>query len=83
MDERKVFRMKKVLAILLILVLVFTVGCGGKRGVPVAPTEKVPAETTSAAVTEIESDLAEIDDLDEDFVSTETDSLDKDLDFQI
>ena len=75
--------MKKVLAILLILALVFTVGCGGKQARPVAPVQAPADITTSAAVTAIESDLGNIDDLDADLVSTDTDSLDKDLDFQI
>jgi hypothetical protein len=81
--------MRKTIALVLILALVFTLGCGGKA--KPAPTDDVsgPAAlaaepaTTSDAVLEVESDVDGLDDLDEDFLSDDLDALDADLDFEI
>ena len=83
--------MKKVIALVLILVLIFTLGCGGKA--KTSPAERVsgpvkevavdePA-TTSDAVSEVESDLGDIERLDEDFLTDDLDALDSELDFEI
>jgi hypothetical protein len=80
--------MKRAITILLILTLVFTLGCGGKEApapadMPDVTTPEAPADTTSAEVAEVESELEDIDALDEGLLSTELDDLDSELDFEI
>jgi hypothetical protein len=63
-------------------------GCAKKPEVPeeeppVEEPEEVAAETTAAAVSDIESELDAIDDLDEDFLTAELEDLDAELDFEI
>ena len=87
--------MKKVITAFLILTLLLTLGCGGKT----APEDKVQTDrpstqipsdvetsapvTTAAAVTDIEAELDGLDDLDDDFLSAELETLDSELDFEI
>lgn len=88
--------MKKVITAFLILTLLLTLGCGGKTApenkqnpttensvqAPSAVDTAAP-ENTAAAVTEIESELDGLDNLDDDFLSDELESLDSELDFEI
>ncbi len=74
--------MKKILALVLILSLVFVAGCGKKSAespVTVAPQ----AGPTASAVTEVENELNNIDSIDSEMPSSDLDDLDKDLDFTI
>ena len=91
--------MKKIITVLVILCLMFTLGCAAKpaprSGVPADKTTGEPVDTpaevaaddatadTAAAVTDIEAELDDLEDLDEDFLSEELESLDSELDFEI
>ncbi|MBU2561114.1 MAG: hypothetical protein KKD17_02370 [Nanoarchaeota archaeon] len=79
--------MKKAIALFLVLTLLFTLGCAGKPAPKPSPAVDVTtagaAGTTSAAVSDVESDLGSIDDLDEDFASSDLDNLDNELNFEI
>lgn len=81
--------MRKAIALLLILAFVFTLGCG-KAATEAADTSSeedagstAEPATTSEAVLDVESELEGIDDLDEDFLSDDLESLDSELDFEI
>lgn len=79
--------MKKVLAILLVLSVVFVMGCSHTATKDsVKQTTSVAVEIDSAAqveINEVDSELAEIEDLDTEFDMTELDSLDEELNFEI
>ena len=77
--------MRKGIALILILALVFTLGCGKPAEDVTGPEEEMAAEpaTTSEAVLDVESELDDIDSLDEDFLAAELDELDAELDFEI
>jgi PBP1b-binding outer membrane lipoprotein LpoB len=82
--------MKKVIALLLILALVLTVGCAGKPATKPGPATKVGVEatpsapvSTASAVSDVDADLADIDNLEKDLENTDLDSLDTELDIQI
>ena len=83
--------MNKFITLILILTLVFTLGCGGNT--KTSPTDKFsgitdglateePA-TISDAISKVEAELGGIDSLDDDFISDELENLDSDLDFEI
>ncbi|MBN1545005.1 hypothetical protein JW898_06110 [Candidatus Woesearchaeota archaeon] len=78
--------MKKAIAFFLVLVLLLTLGCAGKQAQKTGPASEAAtaeaADTTSAAVSDVDSDLGSIDDLDEEFTSG-LDSLDTELNFEI
>lgn len=81
--------MKKTITLVLILALVFTLGCDGKEKPATTDDISEPSayatepETTSNAVLEVESELNGLDNLDEDFLSDDLDTLDAELDFEI
>ena len=81
--------MRRLIALLLILSLILTIGCAkpAEQPTPIkeGAEEPVRAEepATEADITGIESDLEDIEDLDADFLETELDELDKALDFEI
>lgn len=88
--------MKKVILAFLLLALALTLGCGGKTAPEGDTSPETSIETTtdlegdaelpaatSAAVTEVDSDLADLNDLDDSFLSDELESLDSELDFEI
>jgi hypothetical protein len=82
--------MRKIIAVLLVLVLLMTLGCAAKRQAQ-APSEvaknvpvSAPAEgATASAITDVDKELGEIDSIDSDLSSDELDSLDSDLNFNI
>ena len=71
--------MKKVIALILVLSIILTLGCAK----PEPAQKEAGEEPVEEAVAEIESELDAIDTLDEDFLATELDELDKELDFEI
>ncbi len=73
--------MKKVITILILLVLVSALGCGSKT--TQQPTTAEDTGTASEQVDALDTELAGIDDLDEDFLDSDLDSLDSELDFEI
>ncbi|MBW2971936.1 hypothetical protein KY359_02770 [Candidatus Woesearchaeota archaeon] len=87
--------MRKAIAFFIIMTLLLTLGCAAKPtpkpsvGAPAVPAPAAPAAeaaaagSTAAAVTEVDADLGAIDDLDDEFLSAELDSLDTELDFEI
>lgn len=88
--------MKKILAMILILSLVLVMGCAREATVTsgnvktpttnsptVAQTPAADTVGTEAAVSEVEADLDGLEDLDEDYLSEELDTLDSELDFEI
>jgi len=79
MEELK---MRKLVALLLVLVFVLAIGCAGKpaakpTGAPAAPV------STANAVSDVDADIAEIDSIDQELSNTDLDSLDAELDIQI
>jgi outer membrane lipopolysaccharide assembly protein LptE/RlpB len=83
--------MRKLIAILLVLALLLTIGCGGMRQAADAPadTEKVAVSApvsdsaTASAVTDVDNELSEIDSVDSELSSEELDNLDSELNFEI
>ena len=85
--------MKKIIAVIAILALVFVIGCAEKTVEGPVVTKETPSEGPASAgitttdidtdVSEVESDLDNIEDLDEDFISAELEDLDTELDFEI
>ncbi|MFH1064653.1 MAG: hypothetical protein V1729_06225 [Candidatus Woesearchaeota archaeon] len=77
--------MKKVIALLILLVLVFTLGCSAKTAQQhtTKDTGAIQADTISEEVDSIDTELEGIDDLDDDFLDSDLDSLDSELDLEI
>jgi len=68
--------MKKIIALLLIVVLVSTVGCQiAKKSAPAKEEET----TSESDVSQIEKEIAEIDDLEDDIDFEDLDKLEEDL----
>ena len=80
--------MKKIISVLLILCLIFTVGCGAKtekRVMTASPSDQdgLREGSTGNAVEEVDAELNEIEELDDSFLETDLEELDSDLDFEI
>lgn len=89
--------MNKMIAFLVILALLFTMGCAKDSSVykprpkatvisPSGPAEITAGsagESTETAVTDVESDIDNLDDLNDDFLSDDLENLDSELDFEI
>jgi outer membrane lipoprotein-sorting protein len=75
--------MKQLIALLLILSLIFTLGCAKPAEQPAEEEPIAEEAATEEDISDIESELEDIEDLDVDFLETELDNLDKELDFEI
>lgn len=79
--------MKKIIAVLLMLSLLFVLGCGAKTHKDVKTIQSLPgqqaSESANSAVEEVDSELGEIEALDEDFLASDLEELDSELDFEI
>jgi PBP1b-binding outer membrane lipoprotein LpoB len=85
--------MKKIIAVLLVLSLVFIMGCAAsttKAPVKASATgPSAPVQVTDEGLSaedtlgDVEADLADIDSLDEDLDMSDLDALDEELNFEI
>jgi hypothetical protein len=78
--------MKRIIAVLLMLSLLFVLGCGAKTQKDVRTIQNLPesaSESTNAAVDEADNQLEGIDELDEEFLTSDLEELDSELDFEI
>jgi Skp family chaperone for outer membrane proteins len=76
---------RKLLALFLLLALVLAFGCAKAASkAPAGRVQVVAAPVSTAnAVSDVDSDLAEIDALDQELANTDLDNLDNELDIQI